>query len=125
MLFAPENVVTEICSPFMVRFPHVRNTKSFGKLICGVFGDESEGVGEMLLDFLILASSFVATLCCVQRRYDYTCIIQDSHNTTYTREYCTRCAQEGVGNRSKERSAIRAREKKKTTGRIPGGAEGF
>ena len=30
---------------------NVRNTKSFGKLICKVFGDESEGVGEMWLDF--------------------------------------------------------------------------
>ncbi|KAF9784514.1 hypothetical protein BJ322DRAFT_850843 [Thelephora terrestris] len=62
----PENVVTEICSPFTARFPEVRkiereylkanwanvkNTKAFGKLICKVFGDESEGVGEMWLDF--------------------------------------------------------------------------
>jgi len=62
----PENVVTEICSPFTARFPevrkiereylkanwaNVRNTKSFGKLICKVFGDEPEGVGEMWLDF--------------------------------------------------------------------------
>jgi len=62
----PENVVTEICSPFTSRFPEVRkiereylkanwasvrNTKSFGKLICKVFGDEPEGVGEMWLDF--------------------------------------------------------------------------
>ena len=44
-----ENTVTE-------RFSHcvqanVRNTKSFGKLICKVFGDEPEGVGEMWLDF--------------------------------------------------------------------------
>ena len=29
----------------------MRNTKSFGKLICKVFGDESEGVAEMWLDF--------------------------------------------------------------------------
>jgi len=62
----PENVVTEICSPFTARFPevrmiergylkanwaNVRNAKSFGKLICKVFGDEPEGVGEMWLDF--------------------------------------------------------------------------
>ncbi|KAF9644860.1 hypothetical protein BDM02DRAFT_3121240 [Thelephora ganbajun] len=62
----PENVVTEICSPFTARFPevrkiereylkanwvNVRSAKSFGKLICKVFGDEPEGVGEMWLDF--------------------------------------------------------------------------
>jgi len=62
----PENVVTEICSPFTARFPevrmiereylkanwaNVRNTRSFGKLICKVFGDEPEGVGAMWLDF--------------------------------------------------------------------------
>jgi len=62
----PENVVTEICSPFTARFPEVRkiereylkanwasvrNAKSFGKLICKVFEGEPEGVGEMWLDF--------------------------------------------------------------------------